>query len=526
MKKWKYALLIAMMSVAITGCKGGNVDDAPKEETVKEEASQDSSKKQDDNEENIDGETPQEEEVVTQTVEGAPFVKVEHVYYESEEDPEFYTYFYGSYDVASVEGEGYEDLQQSVSEWFADYETSYRDEAKRMTEDAKAYVNPDDGNYNSSYMNNTAVTARADENVLSFAMASETYQGGAHGNIYNYGVSFDSKTGKELSFADLGEIREDVKAYIKDKLANNSEVLEGMIVDDYNAVVDETIDGEPAWYLSGSGLTITFNEYELLCYAAGDYVVTIPYENMPGFNEAYKRTDCYFAPLSSWTPMLVDVGNDGTYEEISIDCNYEDEYSGMSVDISVAGNKTTVIDYCYNADGYFLHTKEGKDYVLVCGLSDNDYVMTSLVEIKDGVPSKLTEEGMDILAMSGDKMWTKRKVDVLGSYIGSCTMEIKDGTFSRIEERFEFPTNKDNEWYWMPTIKELPCKLMKDGALEDATLPAGTKICICNTDGESVAGFELEDGTYGEISIDVTSWPHTIDGVDENEYFDMLPYAG
>lgn len=519
MKKWKYALLIGMMSIALTGCNGNMTEDTSKEEATEESVLQDG---EPENEETALEEDREE----TDVEKGTPFVEIDTTYYESEEE-DFYNYFNGSYELATVSGDGYDALEKSVSDWFANYETTYQEETKRMYEDAKSYGEPDGDSYNASSMNHTVKTARADERIVSFQFAEDVYAGGAHGNVYNYGVTFDAQTGKELTFADLGDIREDVKAYIKESIAGDADVVEGLIVDDYNTVVDETVDGEPAWYLTGTGLTVVFNEYELLSYAAGDYVVTIPYDKMPGFNGDYNRGKSYFVPLDEGTVTLADVGDDGTLDEISLECNYSDDYSYMMVDVNVNGNKTGVDEYCYSADGYFLHTEDGKDYILVCTGSDNDFVLTSLIQIEDGVPTKLVDEGMNILAISGDRMWTVRKVDMMGSYSGYCTVQIEDGAFKRVEERYTYKTQRDSERYsGLTTIKEVPCKLMMDGELKDATLPEGTTIHICDSDGESVVGFEMEDGTYGEIYQDISDWPHTIDGIDENELFEMFPYAG
>lgn len=518
MKKWKFILLLGIISSFIAGCNSDKLENGNTENVMTETVSE--------SVESISEEGLEDVETEISTTKEAPFVKIENTYYEPD-DEEYWKYFTGSYEIASVSGEGYGALEASVSDWFQNYENTYMENANKMYEDAKSYVDPDSEYNNASYLNETVDTARADEKIVSFRMATEEYTGGAHGYIYDYGLTFDAQTGKELIFSDLGDIKEDVKAYIKNSIAKNPEVMEGIIADNYNTVVDETIDGEPAWYLTGNGLTIIFNEYELLSYAAGDYVVTIPYEELPGINENYTQADSYFIPLKENSSVFTDIGNDGTQDEISLVCNYTDDYSYMTVDVNINGNKTTANDYCYNANGYFLHTKEGKDYILVCTGSDNDFVLTTLIGIENGVPVNLTSEGMDILAISGERIWTKRKVDMLGSYSGYCTIEIKDNTLKRLEDRYQYDTKKDIDWNYAITVtKELPCKVMVDGELKDSTLPAGTRISICNSDGESVAGFETEDGTYGEIYQNTSDWPHTINGTDESEFFEILPYAG
>ena len=60
------------------------------------------------------------------------------------------------------------------------------------------------------------------------------------------------------------------------------------------------------------------------------------------------------------------------------------------------------------------------------------------------------------------------------------------------------------------------------------SLPAGTQLYITATDDQSVAFFKTDSGLTGSIAIeqaeDGYSW--LISGVSENDYFDVLPYAG
>ncbi len=516
MKKWKHLALIGIMGILLTGCqfnKGTDTAGGKDSLLTAFESTEQTAKSLEENETELSD------------AKEAPFVQIENTYYESDIE-DYWQYFNGYYQVASVSGKGYENLEKSVGDWFHDYKQSYQERADRMYLDAKSLENTDSENDTFNYLNETVTTARGDEKIVSFIISEEEYSGGAHGNTYDYGLTFDAQTGEELTFSKLGDIKEDVKTYIKEVIAADSDIADDIIVDDYHAAVDEKIDGEPTWYLTGNGLVIIFNEYELLNFAAGDYAVTIPYDKMSGFNKQYAIGDSYFIPLTTSTSATVDIGNDGTTDEISLDGNGMDENGYIKADVNINDNAVTIDEYCYSMTGYYLHTENGQDYILVCTRSDNDYVETYLVGCEDGKPVVLTSEGMDILAVSGDRLWTSRKVDMLGSYSGYCTVEIKDTAFLRLEERYLYNT-KNADWNYALTVtKELPCKLTIDGKLQDTTLPVGTKISICDSDGESVAGFQLEDGTYGEIYEDTSDWPRTIDGVDENEFFEMLPYAG
>lgn len=515
MKSRKFIMAVGIIGVFLCGCQMN--------QTTKD----DSGSVKDDVafvEEDSTEETDKKDAVSDETQADAPIVKIENIYYEMEEE-EFWQYFNGYYELAEVSGTGYEALAASVEEWFQNYETSYKEQAKTIYEDTKAYEEIDSEVYNPSYMNNRVVTARADNRIVSFRISEEEYAGGAHGSTYDYGLTFDAQTGKELTLSDLGDVKEDIKAYINDVIAQDSYIAEDIITDDYETIVNEAIDSESSWYLTGNGVVVIFNEYELLNYAAGDYVVTIPYENLKNFNEEYECGESYFTLLTEYESVTMDLGRDGTMDTISLDCQYSEEGYKIA-DVNINGNKVTAHEYCYSVSGYIMHTKEGNDYILVCAEMENDYVQTALIGIENGEPVLLDSDGFDILGVSGENLWTRRKVDMLGSYLGYCNVVIQEDGFQPIEERYTYNIENYDWDYALIVKKELPCKLMVDGELKDATLDAGTKIAICDSDGEGVAGFQLEDGTYGEIQEEISDNQRLINGTDENEFFEQLPYAG
>lgn len=57
-------------------------------------------------------------------------------------------------------------------------------------------------------------------------------------------------------------------------------------------------------------------------------------------------------------------------------------------------------------------------------------------------------------------------------------------------------------------------------------LPAGTRFYFRKTDGRSYVEMELEDGRHCQVRVDISSWPRTVNGVDENDCFDGIMYAG
>ena len=91
----------------------------------------------------------------------------------------------------------------------------------------------------------------------------------------------------------------------------------------------------------------------------------------------------------------------------------------------------------------------------------------------------------------------------------------------------------DSEWsyrgntYALTLRRDLPVTFDLTG--QTGTVPAGSSITLTGSDGD-IARFVTADGRTGVISLEhrtdgfASGW--FIDGVSENEYFDMLPYAG
>ncbi len=73
-------------------------------------------------------------------------------------------------------------------------------------------------------------------------------------------------------------------------------------------------------------------------------------------------------------------------------------------------------------------------------------------------------------------------------------------------------------------VKDLPVTL----AGAETTIPVGSVLKITGTDNAGTAYFRLDTGETGTISYvrDDEQWQLLIDGLSENEYFEMVPYAG
>lgn len=129
-------------------------------------------------------------------------------------------------------------------------------------------------------------------------------------------------------------------------------------------------------------------------------------------------------------------------------------------------------------------------------------------------------------------------VDVLGTWWGTRRYALStEGAFvffpvegelwQRADGAAEDPQTWADEEFGraLRTKAELPVTLDGEG---ETALPAGTKLLITASDNSSIARFVLEDGRTGTIAFvrDTTDWVTRINGIEESEYFEVLPYAG
>ncbi|MBR5410656.1 MAG: hypothetical protein IK104_08280 [Clostridia bacterium] len=143
-----------------------------------------------------------------------------------------------------------------------------------MTEDdLKEYAGYSGGG--SLYENVYAWVAYRSDRVISFVFSGDNYGGGAHGSYWQYGVTADLDTGRQLTITDVfddedpGELLEDIKESIRDAVEerrNERPSLDGYTLDKLFFWIDA--DGE---------LVVYIPVYELGSYADGAFTVYTGY---------------------------------------------------------------------------------------------------------------------------------------------------------------------------------------------------------------------------------------------------------
>ena len=126
---------------------------------------------------------------------------------------------------------------------------------------------------------------RNDGRILSFSSLVGGYEGGAHGYYMEYGLNFDTKTGKLLTIADVAADKDAFREICVEKMLEKYEELraegrvfeEDMIPPSLREVLEGKMEGEE-WYFTEEGIRFISNIYEIAPYAEGETLYDIPYE--------------------------------------------------------------------------------------------------------------------------------------------------------------------------------------------------------------------------------------------------------
>ena len=447
-------------------------------------------------------------------------------------------------DKVYVQGDGYDALKQSlaalnkelVSQNKEEY-ASYKKEAEDLRKE-----NPD---LKVSYVCNYEFRpVRFDGTAASMYWLKYYDFAGAHPTSVTEYHNFDTQTGKEL---ELGDVVKDLPAfqkYVKDELSNRKE--ENGLFDDYETTVDSLFAGTEEygklqWCLTEKGVRLHFDQYVIAPYAAGAVEVEVPFaENESMFQEAYMGSS-----RSGWAKQ-VDTWETVTYEnggtDTSVSYRFDDEpteYDTRNIMIQREQNgKTeefTMELYGQPQGGWIVMTDDGHPYLYTEIQSENDW---RTMEVFDLGGEEISHVGTSndsphgALLSDPDDFYLTRRVDALGTYDAYRKFHVGESGMPVAEEDVYTKVNvcdsKEEEAALVST-RELPVTMIEaDGSEKEEKLPAGTEYYVRATDLESFVDMELSDGRRCRMAVKKSDkgWGFEIDGVDEEECFEFIPYAG
>lgn len=225
---------------------------------------------------------------------------------------------------------------------------------------------------------------RCDDRIISVVFNQYDYSGGAHGNSWSYGITFDAVSGNRLHLEGLSS---DSSAFYQMLLSNLSTqaslpAYRNFVFEDFYADIENSLlKDSAAWYLDSSGLTFISNPYVLGSYAAGTFEFNIPYSDLDGLNKDYAYEGKYIRKLFPGISATCDLNGDQTPEEL---CYALSQDQASQTQFSLIINDTDYTDALSDlhltdpwTGAYYLMDIDPEDSYVEIGISNYNYENSS-----------------------------------------------------------------------------------------------------------------------------------------------------
>lgn len=459
--------------------------------------------------------------------------------------------------------------REEADRLYQDVTEMMRDTYSQMSEAVPSAETP--GEMPCGTVKTSVQVRRADSRAVSLLEKESSYAGGAHPSLVYYSAVFDAETGKRLSLTDVvsaveadgsaiagsadeSEGREaaafELLEKVKEKLLETYPAETFFDLDGYFADCRKTLGAELTWTLGYDGLTFYFSPYEIGPYAAGTLTAALSFEDAAGLiaPEYLEVPDEYGLSFESWEPLYIDMDDDGKLDEFRIECDSA-EFGGYD-DFTFVLNGETYEDeefYCYFYEPYLLHVGE-KKYLYLEGTLENDYRVLKVYEVTgDGVAlvDSIWSAGVYNYGNgeSEEEWYWNRELPLnpkhfrLSSRMDtlSTAMAVRDYCVGANG----LPEAKQEAYVYcseivltakVPLAAVLVPEEMDMAAAESpeqVEIPAGEELILYRTDNSSYVDVKRADGSICRLEVDLSrGWPQKVNGMDAEECFDGMMFAG
>lgn len=517
MKKLLALMLALTMTFSLAGCFG-KTDDTKKEDNEKEN-------------------TATKEEKAEKASFDLLEVKRGNEY-DSEwcDDGKLYEYRYDIILLGKADAEKYPKLSKAIDEMNKKNKQSYIKYTAEQIDAAYEEYNEYGYNFFPHYDKMTYRLVRADEAMFSMLETNEGYWGGVHPNSGVGGINFDTETGEELTLDDISTDREALEELIYDTLMEkyDNDIFFDLEEDLGNYINDDSLQ----WTMSYQGITFYFSPYELASYAEGTLTAEIMYsEHAELFNEKYiEAPESYAVPLEGRCVFDLDAADD-KIDEISC-YTYLDEYDMEYMKISINGREyEDTYMYSYYTTAYLAHFEndgESKNYIYIEYIQENDYTTIGIYEIDGDIIRNI-----DYMEGSGFNVDYDGNVaaETLVNDVHSIILDTRSNMLSTMTvyrdyevdvQTGELVAKKDyyitEAYNTLTSLIDMEVEII--GKKDPETIEAGEEFEFLRTDNKTYVDMKLSDGRECRLWVDISSWPYTVNGMECDECFKGMMYAG
>ena len=243
----------------------------------------------------------------------------------------------------------------------------------------------------------SAIIRRADSRVLSILFKGFLFEGGIHGVNFYWGENYDTETGSLLKLTDVVKDIGEFSGLVKEQLYKYWEEESFYTDFDFEQYFKENLD-QISWIMDYHGITVYFNPFEIAPYATGIFTATVAFDANPElFHKGYTQTpDSYGIQLDMETPFYFDMDLDGELDETLVYGIPNDEYDHIAhcvlvdQEYYIETDESAIYAY-YIYTPHLLHMADGRNYLLIENLTDNDYRTNTLYELTSGTPVRLSD---------------------------------------------------------------------------------------------------------------------------------------
>lgn len=184
--------------------------------------------------------------------------------------------------VASYFGDEYLQYapEEAVRRYTEDYLANYKELEETFRKDVEENETP--GAWYSYYEMSSNVIRYNAGGLLSYTVYFENYTGGAHGAHSYTNFTLDTKTGKRVTEADLfvEDYQDMLAQLLVREITRKNNVPAASELENIGYFSVDEIYPNNNFYIDGTGLTYTFNEYEIAAYTIGATEVHLTFEQL------------------------------------------------------------------------------------------------------------------------------------------------------------------------------------------------------------------------------------------------------
>lgn len=433
----------------------------------------------------------------------------------------------------------YPELKKELDELSMEWEDELRETYGEQRSEAMDLYRTMGEDFTPYSIEEKVVVKRADSKVVSVLGEGYVYYGGAHGSTYYFSENIDSMTGEELELDDVIPDEESLGRLLTEQLKKDYD-SESFYPDiNLEEEIEDYLDEMP-WTLGYNEISFYIDPYILGPYAAGSFTVTLSFDEC---KDLIQKTYCevpaaYAYDVGMLEACYYDIDKDGEQEKITFGAEYGEYGLIEKHSIMIDGNEFQSECYGYSMEPVFIHTEEGKNYIYIQMLEENDFRVLYVYDLHEGLIEKVGEVNAGwYYEYESDSPYIVRKTvfsdpnhfrlatrtDSLSSVEGYKNYKVGADGMPQTEDALYYVENAKIDLTFLQDVK---ATVLDSDTGAEMVVKTGTKGRYIRTDNEKIADLCLEDGTEIRLEIECSEWPRTINGIDIEEIFEGLLFAG